>query len=382
MNDVYILGGLRSYIGIKNGIYKHIPAEILGSNLLKKLVKKYALSASDIDFIICGNGVGAGGNITRLMALEAGMDYSVPAFTVDMQCCSGLESVIVASDKIAAGNADLIIAGGFESSSTQPKRAYNPNHPDFSSEHNFYDTAKFMPNVHRETIMLESAELTAQKEHISKADMDKWVLRSHQRATKARNENLLKDFTVSICNSNKDEGIRPRMSQKLLDRMPFVLPSGKLITAANSCLINDGSAMLMLCSKNYLQKHNLTPLAKIINPTACGVNPMMSPKGAVEVTKKILAKNNLSSSDIAAFEVNEAFAVIDVLFERAFPDCVDRYNIFGGALAYGHPYGVSGTMLLLHLIKALQLRHGKLGCASIAGAGGLGSSMIIERFEE
>lgn len=382
MNDVYIIGGLRSYIGIRNGIYKYIPAEILGSNLLKKLVKKYKISANDIDCIICGNGVGAGGNITRLMALEAGMDYSVPAFTVDMQCCSGLESVSVANDKIASGNADLIIAGGFESSSTQPKRAYNPNHPDFSSQHNFYNTAKFIPNVHRETIMLESAELTAQKEHITKNELDKWVLRSHQLATQARNENLLKDFVVSICNSTKDEGIRPRMSQKLLDRMPFVLPSGKLITAANSCLINDGSALLILCSAKYLQKHNLKPLAKIISTAACGVNPMMSPKGAIEVTKKILAKTNLQTSDISAFEVNEAFAVIDVLFERTFPDCTDKYNIFGGALAYGHPYGVSGAMLLLHLIKALNLRHGKFGCASIAGAGGLGSSMIIENCEE
>lgn len=382
MNDVYILGGLRSFIGIKNGIYKHIPAEILGANLLKKLLKQYHINKStDIDYIICGNGVGAGGNISRLMALEAGIDYSVPAFTLDMQCCSGLESIATASDKIATGSTDMIIAGGFESSSTQPQRAYNPNHPDYNADHNFYNTAKFIPHIHRETIMLESAELTAQKEHITKAEMDKWVLKSHALATKARKENLLTDIIVPICHSTKDEGIRPRMSQRLLDRMPFVLPTGKLITAANSCLINDGAALLILCSKQYLQKYNLRPLAKIICSTACGVNPMMSPKGAIEVTKKILAQQNLQAQDISAFEVNEAFAVIDVLFERAFPDCMDKYNIFGGALAYGHPYGVSGAMLILHLIKALNLKCGKLGCCSIAGAGGLGSSMIIERCE-
>ena len=380
MHDVYILGGLRSYIGIKNGIYKHIPAEILGANLLKKLLKKYA--PPRIDYIICGNGVGAGGNISRLMALEAGIDYHVPAFTLDMQCCSGLESIATASDKIASGNADIIIAGGFESSSTQPKRAYNPNHPDYTSDHNFYDTAKFIPHIHRETIMLEGAELTAQKEHITKSELDKWVLRSHALATKARNEHLLQDIVVSICHSSRDEGIRPRMSQKLLDRMPFVLPSGKLITAANSCLINDGAAMVILCSKNYLDQYNLKPLAKIVAHTACGVNPLLSPKGAIDVTQKILAQRNLSAKDIDAFEVNEAFAVIDVLFERAFPHCVDKYNIFGGALAYGHPYGVSGTLLLLHLIKALQIKQGKLGCCSIAGAGGLGSSMLIQNCHE
>lgn len=376
MNDVYILGGLRSYIGISNGMYRHIPAEILGAEVLKRTIEKYNLQ--NIDYIIGGNGVGAGGNITRLMALEAGMDYSVPAFTIDMQCASGLESVASAADKIASGNADLIVAGGFESSSTQPRRSYNPNHPDYKDD-SYYSSAKFMPRVHRENIMLESAELTAAKENISKKEMDGWVLRSHKMALETQENNFLQDITVSVHNSQKDEGIRPRMSQKLLDRMPKILPNGKLITAANACLINDGAAFIVLCSEKYLKKHGHTPLAKIKSSCACGVDPMMSPKGTVAVLNKLLEKNNLSADDIDNFEVNEAFAVIDVLFERSFPNCTGRYNIFGGALAYGHPYGASGAIILLHLLKALHLRRGKLGCCAIAGAGGLGSGMLIER---
>lgn len=376
MNDVYILGGLRSYIGISNGMYRHIPAEILGAEVLKRTIEKYNLQ--NIDYIIGGNGVGAGGNITRLMALEAGMDYSVPAFTIDMQCASGLESVASAADKIASGNADLIVAGGFESSSTQPRRSYNPNHPDYKDD-SYYSSAKFMPRVHRENIMLESAELTAAKENISKKEMDGWVLRSHKLALETRENNFLQDITVSVHNSQKDEGIRPRMCQKLLDRMPKILPNGKLITAANACLINDGAAFIVLCSEKYLKKHGHAPLAKIKSSCACGVDPMMSPKGTVAVLNKLLEKNNLSADDIDNFEVNEAFAVIDVLFERSFPNCTGRYNIFGGALAYGHPYGASGAIILLHLLKALHLRRGKFGCCAIAGAGGLGSGMLIER---
>lgn len=142
MENAYILGGLRSYVGVVNGMYRHIPAEVLGAEVLKQVMEKYQLC--EPDYIIAGNGVGAGGNIARLMALTAGVDISVPAFTVDVQCGSGLESIAVAAAKINSGEADVIIAGGFESSSTQPRRGYNPNHPDYTGDE-WYSVAKFMP---------------------------------------------------------------------------------------------------------------------------------------------------------------------------------------------------------------------------------------------
>ena len=161
MENAYILGGLRSYVGVVNGIYRHIPAEVLGAEVLKQVMEKYQLR--EPDYIIAGNGVGAGGNIARLMALTAGVDISVPAFTVDVQCGSGLESIAIAAAKINSGEADVIIAGGFESSSTQPRRGYNPNHPDYAGD-TWYSVAKFMPGIHRETVMLEGAELAAKRE--------------------------------------------------------------------------------------------------------------------------------------------------------------------------------------------------------------------------
>ena len=167
--DAYILGGLRSFVGVVNGMYRHVSAEKLGAAVLKKVMEKYQVTKPD--YIIAGNGVGAGGNITRLMALEAGVDISVPAFTVDVQCGSGLESIAVAAAKIKSGEADCVIAGGFESSSTQPRRGYNPNHPDYKDD-SWYSVAKFMPGIHRETVMLEGAELAAQREQITKAELD------------------------------------------------------------------------------------------------------------------------------------------------------------------------------------------------------------------
>ncbi len=374
--EAYILGGLRSYVGVVNGMYRHIPAELLGAAVLCQVMEKYQMQQPD--YIIGGNGVGAGGNITRLMALEAGVDEAVPAFTVDVQCGSGLESIAVAAAKIHSGEADVIIAGGFESSSTQPRRGYNPNNPDYAGD-SWYSVAKFMPGIHRETVMLEGAELAAKREGIAKAELDEWVLRSHRLATQAREQGLLQGIIAPVYGATKDEGIRPRMSQRLLDRLPKVLAGGEFITAANSCLINDGAAFVVLCSAKYLAEHGLKPQAKVLASAACGGDPLVSPRTAITVLQKLLAKNGLSENDIDDFELNEAFAVIDVLFARSFAQSVDKYNVFGGALAYGHPYGASGGIITLHLLEALRQRGGRLGAASVAAAGGVGTALLIER---
>ena len=374
--NAYILGGLRSYVGVVNGMYRHIPAEKLGAAELQQVMNKYGIE--EPDYIIAGNGVGAGGNIARLMALEAGVDISVPAFTVDVQCGSGLESISVAAAKINSGEADCIIAGGFESSSTQPRRGYNPNNPDYAGDE-WYSVAKFMPGIHRETVMLEGAELAAQRGQMKKAELDAWALRSHQLATAARESGVLQSIIAPVFGAEKDEGIRPRMSQRLLDRMPKVLKGGEFITAANSCLINDGAAFLMLCSEKYLAEHGLTAQARVIGSTACGGDPLVSPQTAVTALQKLLAKHGLTEQDIDDFELNEAFAVIDVLFARSFAQSLDKYNVFGGALAYGHPYGASGGIITLHLLEALKRCNGRYGAASVAAAGGVGTALLIER---
>lgn len=379
MDNVYLLGGLRSYVGIVNGMYRHIPAEKLGAAVLQQVLKKYPVEP---DYIICGNGVGAGGNITRLMALEAGVDATVPAFTIDVQCGSGLESIAVAAAKIACGDADVVIAGGFESSSTQPRRGYNPNHPAYTGD-SWYSVAKFMPDIHRETVMLEGAEEGAEEaalqEHITKEEMDKLVLRSHSLAAQTAEKNLLSNIIAPVFGAVKDEGIRPKMSQRLLDRMPKVLPNGQFITAANSCLINDGAAFVVLCSDKYLQEHGLTAQAKVISSTSCGGDPLVSPRTAITALEKLLARNNLTEANIDGFELNEAFAVIDVMFARSFSNSLDKYNVFGGALSYGHPYGASGAIITLHLLESLKQRNGRLGCASVAAAGGVGTALLLER---
>ncbi len=381
MTDAYILGGLRSYVGIVNGVYRHVPAEKLGAAVLQKVLEKYYIDDADIDVIIAGNGVGAGGNIARLMALEADVSEKVPAFTVDVQCGSGLESIAVAAAKIKSGEADLVLAGGFESSSTQPRRGYNANHPDYKSD-DWYSVAKFMPGIHRETVMLEGAELAAQRAGVTKAELDAWALRSHELATQAQQEGVLTDSIVSVYGASKDEGIRPRMSERLLARLPKILEGGELTTAGNACLINDGAAFVVLCSDRYLKEHKQKAVARVIGSTACGGDPLVSPETAVLAVQKLLQRYNLTEQNIDDFELNEAFAIIDILFTRAFPKAKDKYNVFGGALAYGHPYGASGGIITLHLLAALERCRGRYGVAGVAAAGGVGTALLIERLEE
>lgn len=376
MNEVYILGGLRSFIGLKNGVYKNILPEILGSEVLKELIAKYNLT--DIDEIICGNAVGTGGNITRLMALNAGISEEVPAFTVDMQCASSSVSIDIAFSKISSGQCDLIIAGGFESSSTQPARAYNKNDVRYNEENPTFSVAQFSPNEIGENVMLQGAERIVENENISKEELDFWTLESHARAKKAKDEDVLKDVIVSVNKSFCDEGIREKINQRLLDRMKPLLYEGGKLTVGNTCLINDGAAFVVLCSKRFLQKSNMKPKAKIIKTTLCGSNPLTSPASAIKATDKLLDSLNLNYADISAFEFNEAFGVIDVIFQRRNPHLIDRYNILGGALAYGHPYGASGAIIMLHLLKSLEKVDGKYGISAIAAAGGVASAILIK----
>lgn len=377
MENVYILGGLRSHIGLKNGMFKHVLPEDLGASLVKVLIEKYQLEK--IDQIICGNAVGTGGNITRLMALKAGISEEVPAFTIDMQCSSAGMSIDVAFAKIRSGQCDVVIAGGFESSSLQPCRIYAKDDARYVAENPVYMVAQFSPEENNELVMLHGAERVAQREKMTKAELDFWTLESHRRANAARENARLSDVIVPLYGSSKDQGIRPRMQQKLLDRLPALLGAGSLTTAGNSCLTNDGAAFVILCSEQFLRQYARQPMAQIVQSCAIGTNPFYSPAGAMRAVDKLLELAGLTYADIANFELNEAFAVIDVLFARKYPKLVDRYNIFGGALAYGHPYGASGAIIALHLLKALAYTQGLYGVAAIAGAGGVGSAILLKR---
>lgn len=378
MNRVFVLGGLRSHIGIRNGIFKHTLPETLGAEVLNALVARYELN--QIDRIICGNVIGTGGNIGRLSALQAGISENVPTLTIDSQCASGLTSIDLAFSAVRSGQCDVMIAGGIESTSLKPRRFYHENDRRFSQENPEYQCAQFAPHEYRDDAMILGAERVAEREKISRSAVDRWALLSHQKALEAQGKKVFSDITVSISGSHRDEAIRKGMSPRLLDRAPAVssFPNG-VVTAANACTTNDGAAFVVLCSEKWLQSSGIDPQAEIINSAMIGCDPLYPPMVTGLVTNQLLDQAKLSYEKIDAFEYNEAFGVIDVLFERDHPSLVDRYNRFGGALAYGHPYGASGGIIFLHLLKSLEMSQGKYGIASIAAAGGIGQSILLRR---
>lgn len=401
MDKVYLLGGRRSYIGVENGIYRNVSAEELGAFVIKKVMDSYDISPEDIDLVAVGNAIGAGGNIGRLASLMAGVSEKTPVVTVDSQCGSGLAAIMQAAMQIELGMADVAIAGGFESSSTAPVRSINKRHPDFSDDgDNVFKVAKFKPGAYDELAMFKGAERCAATFGMDRHELDMYAIRSHRRAAQARENGELDDILAGSfyeydrgrraveddepgkCanaeaeqhknrtltrkeHPEKDEGIRDRISEKLLTRLPALVPGGSYITAGNVCLTNDGAAFVLLCSERFLKKYKenkkyIKDMNEIIHPfkivdiVSVGASPDMSPVSIVPAIDKLLSRNNLKASDILAWEYNEAFAVIDKLMESYVNKDFSNANVFGGALAYGHPYGASGGIITLHLMKAME----------------------------
>lgn len=401
MDKVYLLGGRRSYIGVENGIYRNVGAEELGAFVIKKVMDSYGVSPEDIDLVAVGNAIGAGGNIGRLASLMAGVSENTPVVTVDSQCGSGLAAIMQAAMQIELGMADVAIAGGFESSSTAPERRINKRHPDYMVDgDNVFKVAKFKPGAYDELAMFKGAEKCAATFGMDRHELDMYAIRSHRRAAQARENGELDDILAGSfyeydrsrrvveddepgkCanaeaeqhknrtltrkeHPEKDEGIRDRISEKLLTRLPALVPGGSYITAGNVCLTNDGAAFVLLCSERFLKKYKenkkyIKDMNEIIHPfkivdiVSVGASPDMSPVSIVPAIDKLLSRNNLKASDILAWEYNEAFAVIDKLMESYVNKDFSNANIFGGALAYGHPYGASGGIITLHLMKAME----------------------------
>lgn len=380
MEDVYVLGGLRTPIAHRGGALADVRPEELGGVVIRALLERYGLPGGELSGILAGNAVGTGGNLARLMALMAGIPEEVPSCTVDMQCASAAAAISLAAAKIAAGQGELFLAGGMESASLQPLRIYaewDPRHALVPG--GAYRTAQFAPGDVSADAMLRGAERVMEAEHVTKAELDAFVLRSHRLAAEAVQRGWLDDVIVPVGRCQKDSGIRRHLTQKLLDRLPPHFGPGTLLDAGNACAIHDGAAFLLLVSGPFVRDHHLQPAARLVAAASLGGNPAESPRGAMRTADHLLARQGLAYDDLAAIEFNEAFAVIDVLFDRAHHGCLDRYNRLGGALAYGHPYGASGAVLALHLLQSLRQAGGGLGLLSIAGAGGMGEAILLER---
>jgi acetyl-CoA acetyltransferase family protein len=364
-DSVYIYDAIRLPIGKANGIYKNILPENLAAFLIQKLIERNKLDPNEIEEVIFANAFGTGGNMTRYASLSAGLPEITSAFTIDSQCSGGLKAVELGFKLLKSIQKKLMIVGGMESKSLAPKKAYQSHDERFDSNKTFFTTAKFSPNQLGEFPLLAAAKNVAVKYEITKAQMLVWANSSHQKAFQA--QGILEPFIERISKKHTDQSIRPQVDL-------FKFSTNDLIDRAVSAHYNDAAACILIGNTH----DELKPLAKIIATASVGCSPEHAPEGVIFATKKLFENSEIGIEKIELFEINESFALIPLIFAKVFEVDSTKINVLGGNLAYGHPFGASGTINLIHLIASLKFKKLKYGLTVIPAAGGQATAVLIE----
>ncbi|GAB4198268.1 MAG: thiolase family protein [Roseiflexaceae bacterium] len=378
MPDAFLLEALRTPIGKRDrGLRDVHPVDLLGG-LLAALVERSAIDPARVDDLIVGCVSQTGEqsvNIGRNAWLSAGLPESVPATTLDRQCGSSLQAVHFAAQGVMAGAYDLAIAAGVESMSRVPlgSSMAGPGTPlteglrqRYGIERGWFDQAR-------------GAELIARNGGMSREDLDRYSLQSHQRAAEARAAGRFAAETVPTSGLAADEGVRPDTTAERLAVLPPAFPGLELITAGNASQISDGASAALIGSAETARALGLRPRARFVSFAVVGCDPVTMLTGPIPATQKALQRAGLTINDIDLFEVNEAFASVALAWQQATGAPWDRVNVNGGAIALGHPLGATGTRLLATLLHELERRNGRYGLIAICEGGGMANATVIER---
>ncbi|WP_185267638.1 thiolase family protein [Halopseudomonas xiamenensis] len=389
MNDIVIVDAVRTPVGRFRGSLAGVRADHLGSLVINELLQRTGLSAEHIDDVIFGCVTQIGeqsANVARTALLGAGWPASVPGLTLDRKCGSGEAAVHAAVGAIAAGAAEIVIAGGVESMSRVPMGSNREIHG---------EAFGWMAlERHELTSQGEAAERVAEKWQISRDELDAFALESHRRAAVAADAGYFEQEIVPVpageyCEKGyegftglltADETIRRDTSlEKLASLKTSFRPENGRVTAGNSSQISDGAAALLLMSAETASRLGLKPRARIRATVTVGADPTLMLTGPIEATRKILAKTDLKIDDVDLFEINEAFASVPIAWLREIGVSADRLNVNGGAIALGHPLGASGARIMTSMLNELERRNGRYAMQAICCAGGMGTATLIER---
>jgi acetyl-CoA C-acetyltransferase len=399
--DAFIFDGIRTPFGRHGGALSFSRPDDLIGQTIKTLVARGAFAAGAIDDVIVGCATQAGEdsrNVGRRAALLAGLPVEIPGTTVNRLCASGLEAIVVAARTVAAGEGDLIIAGGVESMSRAPFVMGKAETP-FSRDLKVYDTTigSRFPNprvteAYGDHGMPETAEEVARELGIGREASDRFALASQQRCAQAKQtgffEGEIVPLAVPAANAKKgetltiaeDEPPRPDTTIEKLTRLKPLFPGG-VVTAGNASGINDGAAAVVVGSQRLADRTGTRPLARIVASVAVGVEPRVMGLGPVPASKKVLERAGLTLADMDVIEINEAFApqVLGCLKLMALCDDDSRVNPNGGAIAIGHPLGASGARLLLTATRQLHRAQARYALVTLCIGVGQGLATIIER---
>ena len=386
MNEVVIVEAIRTPIGAYKGSLKELSADKLGSIVIREILRKSKLGKNDIDEIIMGQVLTAGGgqNPARQAAINAGINISKPAHIVNQVCGSGLRAVISGYQSIKLGEVKNVISGGQENMSLAPHSIFYRDSKKILEEH-LIDTMindgliDAFNNYH----MGVTAENVAKKFNISRVEQDDFALNSQKKTETAISSNRFKEEIIKIkqsgINLEKDEHPRNDLNKSDLSRLKAVFLKDGTVTPGNSSGINDGAAALLLTTFEEAKKRSLQPLVKIISWASVGVDPTLMGLGPIEAVREAVKKAKWNLNDVDLFEINEAFAAQSIAVIRELNIDENKVNVNGGAIALGHPIGASGARILVTLIHEMIKQKKNKGCATLCIGGGMGIAICVER---
>lgn len=391
MNEVFIVSAVRTPIGSFGGSLSALSATELGSIAIRGALERARVPAEEVQEVFMGNVVSAnlGQAPARQASIGAGISYEVPCTTVNKVCASGMKAIMFGAQSIMLGHQDVLVTGGMESMSNIPY--YVPN-ARFGYKYGGGALVDGLEKdglfeVYHQFAMGNCADHTAREMNITREEQDQYAMESYRRAAAATQQGYFQNEIVPVpVPQRKGDPVlisEDEEYQKVnFDKIPALRPvfsKEGTVTAANASTINDGASALVLASASKVKELGLTPIAKIRGFADAAQDPLWFTTAPSLAIPKAMQRANVAQKDVDLFEVNEAFAAVAIANNRLLKLNPEQVNVFGGAVALGHPLGCSGARITTTLINALQQRNGRLGVAGICNGGGGASALVLER---
>jgi 3-oxoadipyl-CoA thiolase len=389
MPRAVILSAARTPVGRYGGALSHVRPDDLAAVVIRAAVERAGVPPGDIEDVWfgCANQAGEDNrNVARMAALLAGLPDTVAGVTVNRLCASGLAAVVGASHSVIAGDGDLFVAGGVESMSRAPLAMAKSDKPFPRGDQTVYDTTlgwRF-PNPRLAAMfplesMGETGENVADRWHVSRADQDAFALRSQERWAAAADAGRFDDELIAVDGVTRDEHPRPETNAEKLAALKAAFRPGATVTAGNSSGINDGAAAVVVASAEKARQLGVEPLGSFVASAVAGVDPRVMGIGPIPAVMKALERAGITVADLDLVELNEAFASQSLVVMRELGLDEDKVNVNGGAIALGHPLGMSGARLVVSLLHELRRRKGRYGLATLCVGVGQGQAALFER---
>ncbi len=388
---IVLAGACRTAIGTMGGALSTTPAPVLGSIVIKEALNRAGVPADAVDHVYMGCVIqaGLGQNVARQASIKAGLPVTTPAVTVNVVCGSGLNCVNMAAQMIAAGDADIVVAGGMENMSMAPYAVMQGRYGYRMNNGKLVDTMvnDALWDAFNDYHMGITAENVAEQYGLTREQLDEFAAWSQQKCEKAMAEGKFKDEIVPVEVKKKketvivdtDEGPRAGVTKDSIAKLRGAFKPDGIVTAANASGINDGAAAIVVMSEEKAKELGVKPMATFVAGALGGVDPSIMGVGPVPATKKAMEKAGMKIDDFDLIEANEAFAAQSLAVQKDLGFSNDVLNVNGGAIALGHPVGASGCRILVTLLHEMVKRDAKKGLATLCIGGGMGCATIVER---